>query len=32
VMLSGAASMRSSPCSLAIDELRESCRAATKSL
>ena len=32
VWLSGGASMRSSPCSLAIDELRESCRAATPAL
>jgi hypothetical protein len=29
VRVSGGASMSSSPCSLAIDELRESCRAAT---
>ena len=32
VALSGAARIRSSPCSLAIDELRESCRAATTAL
>ena len=30
--LSGGASVRSSPCNLAIDELRESCRAATSAL
>jgi len=32
VLVSGGASMSSSPCSLAIDELRESCRAATTAL